>query len=107
MDRTGQLRGRIEELQEFRSFRIRTPEVCLLQFQVDAYVPDSPKYHRRLAYVRILAGTPTRLPCRRSLKKPGGEPSQVFDLDLGAIDEIIGSVLDKNDPAESGNREKC
>jgi hypothetical protein len=41
------------------------------------------------------------------LKKPGCEPSQVFDLDLGAIDEIFGSVLDKNNPTKGGNREKC
>ena len=78
MDRTGQLRARIEELQNLR---------------VSDCVP-------------ILAGTPTRFPCPL-LKKPGCEPSQVFDLDLGAIDEIFGSVLDKNNPTKSGNREKC
>jgi hypothetical protein len=51
--------------------------------------------------------TPTRFSPRRLLKKARCEPSQVFDLDLGAIDEIFGSVLDENDPTKSGNCEKC
>jgi hypothetical protein len=66
MDRSGQLRGRIQQLQN---------------------------------------------PIARSLppllEKPRCEPSQVFDFDLGAIDEIFGAVFDKNDPAKSGDREKC
>jgi hypothetical protein len=91
------------------------PEVCLLQFQVDAYdtfrstgtsrTSPSPRYHR--PRVPIRAKAPPRFFWRPLFKKPRGEPSQVFDLDLGAIDEIFGSVLDKNDPAKSGNREKC
>jgi DNA polymerase-3 subunit gamma/tau len=40
------------------------------------------------------------------LEKPEREPSQVFDFDFGAFDEILGSVFYQNDPAKRGNREK-
>jgi hypothetical protein len=40
------------------------------------------------------------------LEKPEGEPSQVFDFNLGAFQKILGSVLYHYDPAKSGNREK-
>jgi hypothetical protein len=39
-------------------------------------------------------------------EKPKGEPTQIFDFNFGALDEIFGSMLDKNDPAKRGNREK-
>jgi hypothetical protein len=41
-----------------------------------------------------------------SLEKPEGEPSEVFDFYLGALEEILGSMLDKNDPAKGGHHEK-
>jgi hypothetical protein len=42
----------------------------------------------------------------KSLEKPEGEPSEVFDFYLGALEEILGSMLDKNDPAKRGHHEK-
>jgi hypothetical protein len=39
------------------------------------------------------------------LGQPEREPPQVFDLNLGALDKILGAMLDQNDPAESGNHE--
>jgi hypothetical protein len=41
-----------------------------------------------------------------SLEKPEGEPAEVFDFYLGALEEILGSMLDKNDPAKGGHHEK-
>jgi hypothetical protein len=41
-----------------------------------------------------------------SLEKPEGEPAEIFDFYLGALEEILGSMLDKNDPAKGGHHEK-
>jgi hypothetical protein len=40
------------------------------------------------------------------LGQPEGEPPQVFDFNLNALDKILGSMLYQNDPAESGNHEE-
>jgi hypothetical protein len=41
-----------------------------------------------------------------SLEKPEGEPAEVFDFYLGAFEEILGTMLDKDDPAKGGHHEK-
>jgi hypothetical protein len=40
------------------------------------------------------------------LEKPKCEPAQIFDFNLSALNEIFGSMLDHDDPAKRGNREK-
>jgi hypothetical protein len=99
-DRTGQLRGRIQELQNSEAWRLTLPAEAIRRFPAanSAGTGGTPM---------ILFARPERHARRPLLKKPRGEPSQVFDLDLGAIDEIFGSVLDKNNPTKGGNREKC
>lgn len=40
------------------------------------------------------------------LEKARCEPTQVFELNFGALNEVFGSVLDEYHPAKRGNREK-
>jgi hypothetical protein len=40
------------------------------------------------------------------LEKPEREPSQVFDFDFGAFDEILGSVFYQNDPTKRRDHKK-
>jgi hypothetical protein len=42
----------------------------------------------------------------RFLEKPGGEPSQILNLDLRALDEVFRSMLNHDDPAKRCDREK-
>ena len=41
-----------------------------------------------------------------SLKKTESEPSQIFDFNLGALDEILGSVFYQNDPTKRRDHKK-
>jgi hypothetical protein len=41
-----------------------------------------------------------------SLKKTEGEPSQIFDFNLGALYEILGSVFYQNNPTKRGDHKK-
>src|ERR1700722_8546869 len=59
----------------------------------------------------ILGGAATRPNAERPrpsrlLEKPRGKPAQIFDFNLCSFEEILGSVLYKNDPTKRGNREK-
>jgi hypothetical protein len=42
----------------------------------------------------------------RSPRQPEREPAQVFDFNLDALDKVVGSMFDQNDPAEGGHHEK-
>jgi hypothetical protein len=62
--------------------------------------------HRRRRFGPAAAGTPSEVQTEILLKKPERKPSQVFDFDLYALKKIVGSVLNKDNPAKCGNDEK-